>query len=156
MKRKEVSSQVICQIRRVDKGKGINRWPWIREDDDEWYSMKQQKCLSSSPMKMFNNHPSIPLLCNSSSLQSYVWIPIKRNRYPSTITWQQIKRQQQLRYDGKANSVDYGEIIDEEEDDGERTASQQFFNYRLSMASSVMLFFEYIVCRWIACLLRWV
>ena len=91
-------------------------------------------------MKILYTNPSIPL-CHSSSVQSYVWIPIKRNRYPSTITWHQIKRQQQLRNDGKANNVDYGEIIDD--DDEERTASQHFFNYRLSMASSVVLFFEY-------------
>ncbi len=40
------------------------------------------------------NNTSIPS-SNYCSLQPYVWIPIRRNRYPSTITWHQIKRQQQ-------------------------------------------------------------
>lgn len=74
------------------------------------------------------NNPSISLF------KSYVWIPIKRNRYPSTITWHQIERQR--RNDGKA-------IRDDDDDEEGRTASQHFFNYRLSMASSLVLFFEY-------------
>lgn len=97
--------------------------------------MSTKKYVSQIPMNnMFNN--------NSYSVQSHVWIPIKCNRYPSTITWHQIKRQRQLRNDGKANIVDDEEIIDDGEDE-ERIASQHFFNYRLSMASSVMFFFEY-------------
>ena len=35
--------------------------------------------------------------CMASSkycpLQSFLWIPIRRDRHPSTITWHQIKRQ---------------------------------------------------------------
>lgn len=72
------------------------------------------------------NNTSIPLF-NYCSVQPYVWIPIKRNRYPPTITWHQIKRQQ--REDGKENNVEHQVNI--------------FFNYRLSMTSSVVLFFEY-------------
>ncbi len=45
---------------------------------------------------MFNYTPT-----NYCSLQPYIWIPIRRNPYPSTITWHQIKRQQ--REHGKKN-----------------------------------------------------
>ncbi len=77
---------------------------------------------------MLNNPSS-----NYCSLQPYRWIPIRRNRYPSTITWHQIKPQH----------YEYGkkkEIICEKKNPNSKST---FFNYRLSMASSVMLFFEY-------------
>ena len=41
---------------------------------------------------MFNN--SSTAIVNYCSLQPYVWVPIRRTRYPSTITWHEIKRQQ--------------------------------------------------------------
>jgi hypothetical protein len=79
------------------------------------------------------NNTSIPS-SNYCSLQPYVWIPIRRNRYPSTITWHQIKRQQQ----------EYGKKeIEKSCVRKKKSIKSTFFNYRLSMASSVVLFFEY-------------
>jgi len=48
------------------------------------------------------NNSSSPI-SNYCTLQPYIWIPIRRDRYPSTVTWYEIKQQQQQEY-GKKKS----------------------------------------------------
>ncbi len=50
------------------------------------------------------NNSSSPI-SNYCSLQPYIWIPIRRDRYPSTVTWYEIKRQQQEYGKKKSNKV---------------------------------------------------
>lgn len=49
------------------------------------------------------NNIAIPI-SNYCSLEPYTWVLIRNNRYPSTITWHQIRRRQQRREYGKKES----------------------------------------------------